>query len=408
MKFQDAFSYALRNMVTSSLRSWLTIIGVIIGVVALVTIMSVSEGVQRDIQQQLSAFGPTMMFIVPINMEGQNAASFSSFTSPASSGKLTERDADAIMAMPGIKSLARVNMGRSTLEFKDKTVTSGMVIGTDDSMFDIFKDDFKLESGRYFRDGERNVVVVGYDAKTKTFGKRGVEVGSTIVINGENFRVVGILQKFEGSFREHDDAMILIPYDDGKQLFAQQLSKNEVSMIYLDAYDGYDIKELKSRIEEKLAAYHRVALDEKDFSVITADFIQETVGSILTMLSAFLVLITLIASLVGALGVANTMFMGVLERTREIGVLKAMGATENDIVMIFLIESALIGLIGGLLGLLIGFLLLQVAVAFAVPVWLRLRIIAFAILFSLLVGIIAGVLPAKQAAKLDPVEALRS
>ena len=135
--------------------------------------------------------------------------------------------------------------------------------------------------------------------------------------------------------------------------------------------------------------------------------LSETVGSLLAMLSAFLLLITLIASFVGAIGVANTMFMGVLERTKEIGVLKAIGATEKDIMSIFLAESMIIGIIGGILGLVFAVVILQIAGEFGIPFWLRYRIIGFAVVFAAVVGILAGVIPARQAAKLDPVDALR-
>lgn len=408
MKLTDAFAYAVQNMKTASLRSWLTIIGVIIGVIALVCIMAVSEGVQKEIKSMLSGFGPTMMFIVPVNVEGTGASSFTTLAgAPSTSAKLTERDALSVAGIPGIKEVSRMLMGRASLAFKNTSITAP-VYAADANMFDMFKDDMKLESGRYFRDGERGVAVVGNDVKTKMFGKKGVEVGSVVVINNKNFRVVGILEKFEGSFRESDDAMILIPYDDGKDLFSRQLAKNEVTFIYLEAYEGYSVDELKERIEEKIASNHKVSLDDKDFSVITPDFIESVVGGIFLLLSTFLIVITLIASVVAGIGVANTMFMAVLERTREIGVLKAMGATEKDILLIFIIESVLIGLIGGLIGLALSYIILQVAEVFGVPVWLSPNVILSAVVFSMLVGAIAGAVPARQAAALDPVEALRS
>jgi len=408
MKITDAFAYAVQNMKTASLRSWLTIIGVIVGVIALVCIMAVSEGVQREIKNQLSTFGPTMMFIVPVNVEGAGASSFATLVgAPSTSGKLTERDAISAASIPGVKEVSKMIVGRASLTFKNKSITSP-VYATDANVFGIFKDDMKLESGKFFRDGERGVIVVGNDVKTRMFGKKGVDVGSVIAINNKNFRVIGILEKFQGSFRQSDDAMILVPYDDGKDLFSKQIAKNEVTMIYLEAYEGYDTKELKERIEEKIATNHKVSLADKDFSVITPDFVESMVGSIFFLLSTFLIVITLIASVVAGIGVANTMFMAVLERTREIGVLKAMGATENDILLIFLIESALIGLVGGLIGLAISYVLLQAVEGIGVPVWLNEKIVFFAVVFSMFAGTIAGAVPAKQAARLDPVEALRS
>lgn len=406
MKVEDAFLYAVQNMKSASVRSWLTIIGVIIGVIAMVCIMAVSEGVQREITNQLSAFGPTMMFVVPVNVEGASTIT-TLVGAPSTSGKLTEKDVRAVESVPGIKTTAKMLIGRASILFRDNSITAP-VYASDASVFDIFKDDFVLENGRYFREDERGVVVIGNDVKTKMFGKKAVEIGSTLKINGKNFRVVGILEKFNGSFRQNDDRMILVPFEDGKDLFSKQIAKDEVTIIYADAYEGYDIKEIKERIEEKIASNHKVSLDDKDFSVITPDFVQGLIGNIFFLLSSFLLVITLVSSLVAAIGVSNTMFMAVLERTREIGVLKAMGATENDILLIFIVESALIGLIGGLIGIALAFGLLQIIQDFGVPVWLRIRIVLFSVLFSLIVGALAGAIPARQAAQLDPVEALRA
>jgi hypothetical protein len=164
---------------------------------------------------------------------------------------------------------------------------------------------------------------------------------------------------------------------------------------------------IKEQIEQKLASLHKVRLDEKDFTIINSDFINGTVGNILSILGVFLFLITMVASIVGGIGIMNTMFMGVLERVQEIGVLKAIGATSKDILLIFISESAVLGLIGGAIGLLLGSGILFISGNFGVPYWLRLRIILFAILFSMFIGILAGFIPSRQASKMDPVDALR-
>ncbi|NYZ77183.1 ABC transporter permease [Candidatus Micrarchaeota archaeon] len=405
MDLIDAFAYSVRSLRTSSLRSLLTIIGVVIGVVSLVVITSVSEGVQRDIMIQMEAFGPNMIIVVPISLDEGSVSSFSG-AATAATGKLYERDAEAIAGIPGVNSVGRANYGRTSLVFRDKEVVAP-IYAVDREYYDQYSDYFKIGEGRIFNNGEHHVVVLGNDAANKMFGKRKVDAGNMLKINGIDYRVIGVLERIGTSLSEQDDNSIFVPYDDGNELFGSQMAKNEVFMLSIKADEGADVQEIKDAIETKLIAYHKVTPDEMDFSVITSDYIQETVGTVLTMLTAFLLAITLIASVVGALGVANTMFMAVLERTREIGVLKAVGATEHDITTLFIIESAIIGIIGGILGLLIAVAILQVAGLFAVPFWLRLRIIALAFVFSSMIGIIAGFIPARQAARLDPVEALR-
>jgi len=405
MKIQDSFTYAMRNIRTSHLRSWLTIIGVIIGVVTLVVITSVSEGVQKDITDQLEAFGPNFLVIVPVNIEGEGLGAYTG-VAQAATGKLYERDVEGIRGIPGIKSIARANWGRTSIAFRDKDIVAA-VFAMDAEYLEQYDHYMKIETGRMFRDEEKNVVVLGNDAANLMFGNRKVKVGNVIKINDIDYRVVGILERIGTSLSQQDDTVILVPYDDGLKLFANQLSKDEVQTISIEVEDGADTEEIKEAIEAKLIAYHKVTEDEKDFSVITSEFMEETIGTVLTMLGAFLLLITLIASFVGAIGIANTMFMGVLERTKEIGVLKAVGATERDIMSVFLIESGIIGIVGGVIGLVIGIGILYLIEGFGVPYFLSDWIIVFALSFSAVVGILAGVIPARQAAKLDPVDALR-
>ncbi|MEM2908717.1 MAG: ABC transporter permease [Candidatus Bilamarchaeaceae archaeon] len=406
MNVIDAFFYSVRSLRVSSLRSMLTVIGVVIGVVAIVVVASISEGVQQEITAQLEVFKPNMLVVIPINLESAEEMRGFMGAATGATGKLYERDAQAVAGIPGVKTVGRANYGRTYLEFREASVIAP-VYAIDREYYNQYADYFKLSEGRMFDNWEHNVVVLGNDAAKKMFGKREVGAGNVIKINGMDYRVVGVLEKIGTALSEQDDNVIFVPYDDGPKLFGSQLAKNEIFMLSVELEEGADVKEVKDAIETKLIAYHKVTPDDKDFSVITADYIKEMVNTILGMLTISLLAITLIASVVGGIGVANTMFMAVLERTREIGVLKAVGATERDVVLIFLIESAIIGLLGGIIGLLLAMGILEIAGYFAVPFWLRLRVIALAFVFSALISIIAGLIPARQAARLDPVEALR-
>ena len=404
MPLKDIFTYSWRSLRTANVRSNLTIIGVIIGIIALVVVNSISEGVQRDIRLQLAAFGDDKMFVAPFSNAG---SSFSGGpVQSATSGKLFEKDAQAIEGIPGVKSVARMVYGRTSVEFKSKSITS-TIYGTEDIYFDQWDNYLKISSGRLYRSGERGVVLLGDSAANEIFGKDKVAVGSILKINNHDYRVVGIFEKIGSSLSAADDSSIYIPYEDGKKEFGAFLSKNEINFIGVSLNDGYNQTEIKEQIEQKLASLHKVRLDEKDFTIINSDFINGTVGNILSILGVFLFLITMVASIVGGIGIMNTMFMGVLERVQEIGVLKAIGATSKDILLIFISESAVLGLIGGAIGLLLGSGILFISGNFGVPYWLRLRIILFAILFSMFIGILAGFIPSRQASKMDPVDALR-
>ncbi len=404
MDLTEAGIYGFNNLVRRSLRSWLTILGMVIGVIAIVVILSVSEGFNRDINTQISAFGSDMMFVYPV---GDVSSSLSSSSLMTTSGKLRDADVDDIENIPGVKEVARSNYGRASLSYKGTNITA-FIFGADKSMFDMYSSYIEVESGRIFQDNERNVAFFAADAATDYFGKDEVMVGSVVQINGKNYRVVGVQKRIGTSLSSQDDTAIYVPYEDSKDLFRGQFLDDEVGIIMVQVDQGFDPEQIKATIERKLADNHRVRMDDLDFSVITSKQIMEIVGTILLSVQLVLAAVTLIASLVGAIGIANTMFMNVLERIREIGILKAVGATKSDILAIFLIESAIIGLAGGLIGLILGYLLLQLLVdLFAVPAFLRLRIIAFVFVFSIGTGVLAGFLPAWRAAKLDPVEALR-
>jgi putative ABC transport system permease protein len=405
MDASDSFLYSVKSLRRRSLRSWLTVTGMVIGVVAIVVILSISEGFNQDITKQISSFGADQMFIYPISDVGQAFAGGGALMQ--TSGKLRQADVDDIQGIPGVKNVARALYGKSSISFKDNNI-SGFIIATDQEFFDMYPDYIEVESGRSFREGDRSVAFFGADAATKLFGKDEVKVGSVVRMNDRDFRVIGVQKRIGTSLSQQDDSQIYVPFDDGKELFEGQILEDEVGFIAVQVDQGFNPDEIKDAIEHKLAANHKVKMDDLDFSVITSEQISEIVGTILLSIQIVLGAVTLIASVVGAIGIANTMFMNVLERVQEIGVLKSLGATNRDILAIFLAEAAIMGFAGGVIGLAIGYGVLQVLVdIFDVPALLRLRIIAFVFVFSIGTGIAAGFIPSWRAAKMDPVEALR-
>ena len=230
-----------------------------------------------------------------------------------------------------------------------------------------------------------------------------------VQINNKNFRVVGVQKRIGTSLSSQDDTAVYVTLEDGRDLFSGQVLDDEIGVIMIQVDEGFDPEEIKSVIEHKLAANHRVTLDDLDFSVITAQQIYEIVDTVLLSIQIVLGAVTLIASVVGAIGIANTMFANVLERVKEIGILKAVGATKTDILLLFITEAAIIGLAGGVIGLVLGYGVLEVLKeVFDVPVLLTGWIIFFVFIFSIGTGVLAGLIPSWRAAKMDPVDALRS
>ncbi|MGV8177019.1 MAG: ABC transporter permease [Candidatus Bilamarchaeaceae archaeon] len=404
MRFDDMLRYVFSSLMRRKLRSWLTLIGVIIGIATIITIISISDGVKADINNQLASFGTDKIMVVPVNVD--KSTSFS-FGSRPSFGKLYEKDADRVEKIGGVKELSKMVYDRTFLKFRDKGIQA-YVYGSTANFFDQYGDYMKIEKGRALTDSERNVAVLGYDAANDMFGKNKISVGNVINIGGEDFRVVGILQKIGTSMSQSDDSAVYVNLDDARRLFKDKIAKTELTAIVVTVAPGFDQNEMKEQMEYEIAASHRVSLDDKDFGVITADFINQVVGSVLDLLTVFLLAITVIASIVAGIGISNTMFMSVLEKTQEIGTLKALGASRNDILLLFVFESALIGISGGVVGILIGAgLAFMIGSIGGIMIVITPQLVAFSLFFSVSVGAIAGFIPARRAAELDPVKAMR-
>ncbi|MCP4647758.1 MAG: ABC transporter permease [bacterium] len=403
MRFTDILGYSIENMRRKKLRSYLTILGIILGIATIVVLVSVGEGVRKDINDQLDSFGADMIAITPYNIEDVAT------TGPGltSSGKLYEKDISYIERVPGIEEIAYGTYGRASLRFKDKQI-GAIIFAMTPNMLPMYEDSgITVEEGRYIQEGETHVAFLMNDAANELFGKDKVNVNNYIYINDIRYRVVGIAEKIGTSLSQQDDSAIYIPYDDSEEIFGDTLAKDELSFIFAVAQEGVDADEVGERIEEQLAASHRVSLDKKDFSVMTSASIQGMVNQVTDLLTGSLFLIGLISAIVGGIGIANTMFMSVLERTKEIGVLKSIGATSWQILSLFVMEAALIGAIGGLIGLGVGFLFMQIVPYFGIIPYLAPEIAVGVVLFAMATGMTAGFIPARNASKIHAIEALR-
>ncbi|MCC7570362.1 ABC transporter permease [Candidatus Micrarchaeota archaeon] len=398
------------NLKNRSLRTWLTLLGVVMGVIAIVLLVGLGDGLNASISDQLNQFGAQNIVIFPGSTFRPGAGSYL-----PKQGKLYLTDIDRIKRVPGVDFTAKaITVPRQSLDYKGQEMSIGPVGFEAEIFLSNVVPQYKIARGRFYRDNERNVAILGHDLAYNTFDQN-INVGSNIYVGGKRYKVIGILEKIgQAGGAPGNDRAVIINYIDARDIVdeAGLIGKNEVTAIYVRVSDGFDTKEVSERIAFELRSAHKVR--ENDFTLMTADFLKEQVNTILSILTIFLGVVASISLVVSAVGVSNTMFTAVLERTREIGIMKSLGAKNSHILNMFLTESAFLCATGGIIGLVSSFIFvivfnqLSVVFEFGIFIVVSIWLVLGAFLFSLLIGIFAGVFPAWKASKLDPVVALRS
>ncbi len=403
---EDFFKIAYRNLKKRKTRSCLTVLGIFLAIFTIFVLMSLSLGLNDFVNEQFELLGADKFFIQP---KGQAGA-------PGSSGsavELTLDDAEVIESVRGVEIATYFTAGSGKIEFNDKAryyFVIGMPTDDETAMKLIFEaSDLEIEEGRFMKAGESKKIVMGYNYKYRNLFDEPVARGDSVLINNAEFEVIGVLSEVGNP---GDDQQVYISFDDFKELFD---SGERIDFIYAQVKLGEDVKEVAERAERKLRSFRNVDEKNQDFSVSTPEELLEIFGNILNILTAFLVGIGLISILVGGIGIANTMYTSVLERQREIGTMKAIGAKNSDILIIFLIESGILGLFGGLLGVVVGILTAK-SIEYVSAVYFGSNIIRASmspliiigsLIFAFFIGLISGVLPSYQASRLKPVDALR-
>jgi putative ABC transport system permease protein len=414
MKFLDILKFSIKNLSQRGLRSWLTILGIVIGVAAVVSILSIGAGMQQTISSQLAGLGSDVGYVIPGFERAMRANQ--RIVSPRITSvtiKLTDKDFKTIKYTPGIKIASGIIAGRTEVQYYGEKI-SLQLYGVEPLAFQEISV-VDVEEGRHLAMGDENVAVIGNRVASEIF-KKPITINSQISINNKTFRVVGILERFGGMVGGimYDNA-IFVTTNAARNVL--NVSSNEFSIILFKVSNLDNLDEISKDIEKRLMLSRHVTNETKDFTIITAKSIQETISSILNTVNLFLAGIAAISLLVGAIGIANTMYMSVIERTRQIGTLKALGATNSDVMKMFLFESSIIGFVGGLIGVFLGFIASGIISEMGVNVIgisrgqnitiITPELVLFALIFSTLIGAISGLLPARKAAQLQPIEALR-
>ncbi len=406
--FKDLFLLSARGIMHRKLRSWLTVIGVFIGITAVVALISIGLGLERSITQQVEkVFGYNSFLVV-----GKNAFQSRHGTTEAVSVNL-----NVIKQVSGVTAVAAI---RSETGFVKGPASGGKsvqgflpVMGLSPIMMTDFKSflgDVSFEpGGRFFATGERDVVILGNKAASQLHA----QLGATIEIENHPFKVIGIFapsrasEGFSFGLGKSGNAdMLFVPFAQMGDLFKKS---DKVLAVLVKTANGTDVDEIAAQVEKALKA-----AGDQEITTVTYSDINRQISTVMGSVSGFLAGIAGISLLVGGVGVMNTMYTAVLERTREIGVMKAIGARRGQILLIFLIESGLMGLVGGVVGVIFGLGLSSVAAA-VIRGYFGVEIHAVAspvliigtLLFSFLLGSFAGWMPARRAAKLPVIEALR-
>ena len=406
MNLYQSFIEALESLVSNKMRTGLTVLGIVIGVAAVIAMLAVGEGAQSSITGQIEGIGTNVVFI--------SSGGDEDVRNPK---PLTLSDAEALadpLAAPNVAAVAPILSGQSDVTYGGESSSVSISGVTPD--YEMVSNE-ALTEGEFINEtdilGHGSVAVIGPDTAEKLFNRTDGITGETIRINGQPFRVVGVLESKGGTGLGSQDDRILVPITTAQSRLMQRDPKDSVNRIQVQATSSETVNAAVDEISEILRLRHRTEIGMDDFTIFTQQSILDTASAITGVFTIFLGGVAGISLLVGGIGIMNIMLVSVTERTREIGLRKALGARKRDILSQFLTESVVLSLLGGIMGIILAWILATaigaVAAASGTPITPQISLgsILLATLFSMAVGLLFGIYPANRAASLQPVEALR-
>ncbi|MGB9929351.1 MAG: ABC transporter permease [Methanosarcina sp.] len=414
MRNSTYLKMGLNMLVHSKLRSWLTIIGIVIGIGSVVGILSLGDAMQEQVQSRLAEMDLTKITISPgytkasSNMPGPPGGSSRGDSGGTTTDvELTKTDISALQGLDGIQYIEGEVSGSEPVIYAAQNATLS-ITGVDPQVWK-YMTTLETQSGRLLEPSDNYVAIIGSGIASGTYDQD-IGINQVITINGKAVRVVGILSE-EGQ----GDRSIYMPINAAVTLI-DDAQKDVYDTILVKAKSEDLVDGLMEDIVNKLMiSRHIVREDERDFSVTASKSMAESVTEMTSSMTLFLGAIAAVSLLVGAVGIANTMFTSVLEKTKEIGTMKAIGAKNRDILMIFLFNSAMVGLVGGIFGVILGagistlfpMLGIRMMGGSNSSMYFSPKLMAFGLALAVIIGIISGVIPAYRASKLKPVDALR-
>ena len=399
--YKESFLMAWASLVANKLRSLLTMLGIIIGVAAVIALVSIGNGVKQDIENSISSLGSNLLVVLPGAPRTPGARS-----SQGSMKSLKISDYEAIAKLEGVKAASPMTNGSYVVIYQNKNWTTS-VAGVNANFQDV--NNWTMTSGRFFSDknvqNRERVAVVGQTVVKNLFADED-PVGKEIRVKNIPFRVIGVLKsKGNGTMGNDQDDTVLIPYTTSMERVE---GIDYLRRVYVVAKDDGGIDRLQADIENLLRVRHNIKdTNLDDFNIQNMKSIMETVAQTTGTFTLFLGAVAAISLVVGGIGIMNIMLVSVTERTREIGVRKALGATYSVIVTQFLIEAIVISLMGGFIGIAFGIgasKVIGMVSGMSTVVSVPTIIMSFA--FSMAIGLIFGIYPARKAAKLNPIDAL--